>query len=66
MSPRRGKPDWMPQEEWDEWIAGEEERERRLWERVKFHEARAAKRRAEEEAAAARRAKLRRFFRLPL
>jgi hypothetical protein len=64
MSRSGRKPDWMPQEEWDEWVAGEEQRERDLWEVVKFHEARAAKRRAEAEAAAARREKLRRFFRL--
>jgi hypothetical protein len=51
----------MPQEEWDEWVAGAEERERDLWERVKFHDAR-AKARRQAEAEAAQRPKRRRFF----
>ena len=62
MSSRSRKPRWMPQEEWDEWIAGEEERERELWERVKVHEARAARERAEAEANEARKVRRRRLF----
>jgi len=43
----------MPQEEWDEWIAGEEERDRQLWERIKKLKAeQEARERAEAEAAA--------------
>jgi hypothetical protein len=61
MSPFARKPDWMPQEEWDEWVAGAEERERELWETVKKHEAR-AKARRQAEAEAQLRRKRRRFF----
>jgi hypothetical protein len=55
------KPDWMPQEEWDEWVAGAEERERDFWETVKRHDAR-AKARKQAEAEAQLRRKRRRFF----
>jgi hypothetical protein len=55
------KPDWMPQEEWDEWVAGAKERERDLWETVKRHDAR-AKARKQAEAEAQLRRKRRRFF----
>jgi hypothetical protein len=55
------KPDWMPQEEWDEWVAGAEERERDFWETVKRHDAR-AKARKQAEAEAHLRRKRRRFF----
>jgi len=51
----------MPQEEWDEWVAGAEERERDLWETVKRHEAR-AKARKQAEAEAELRPKRPRFF----
>jgi hypothetical protein len=61
MSHSGRKPDWMPQEEWDDWVAGEEERERELWETVKRHDAR-AKARRQAEADAAQRPKRRRFF----
>ena len=60
MSRSGRKPHWMPQEEWDAWVAGEEARERALWERVKFHDARAAKARADREADA--RPRRRRLF----
>ncbi len=53
MSRKSRKPHWMPQEEWDEWIAGEEERDRQLWERIKKLKAeQEARERAEAEAAA--------------
>ena len=61
MSRKSAKPDWMPQEEWDEWIAGEEERDRRLWERIKKYEAE-QKAREQAEAEAAARPKWRRLF----
>jgi hypothetical protein len=51
----------MPQEEWDEWVAGAKERERDLWETVKRHDAR-AKARKQAEAEAQLRRKRRRFF----
>ena len=62
MSRKSAKPHWMPQEEWDEWIAGEEERDRRLWERIKVHEAKAARERAEAAAAEERKLRRRRLF----
>jgi hypothetical protein len=50
MSQKRRKPSWLTQEEWDEWVAGEDERSRRLWERAKRGEEELkAKRRAEVE-----------------
>ena len=61
MSYSGRKPDWMPQEEWDEWVAGAEERERDFWETVKKHDAR-AKARKQAEAEAQLRRKRRRFF----
>jgi hypothetical protein len=48
-------------EEWDEWVAGAEERERDLWETVKRHDAR-ARARKQAQAEAASRPKRRRFF----
>ena len=61
MSPKSGKPHWMPQEEWDEWEAGAEERDRQLWERIKKLKAeQEARKQAEAEAAA--RPKRRRLF----
>jgi hypothetical protein len=51
----------MAQEEWDEWVAGEEERDRQLWERIKKLKAeQEARRQAQAEAAA--RPKRRRLF----
>jgi len=61
MSSKRRKPRWMAQEEWDEWVAGEEERDRQLWERIKKLKAeQEARRQAEAEAAA--RPRRRRLF----
>jgi hypothetical protein len=61
MSYRRRKPSWMTQEEWDEWEAGDEERSRQLWERIKKLKAeQEARKRAEAEAAA--RPRRRRLF----
>lgn len=52
MSYKRRKPSWVTQEEWDEWLAGENERSRRLYERAKRGEDELrARRRAEGEAA---------------
>jgi hypothetical protein len=61
MGYKRRKPSWLTQEEWEEWVAGEDERSRRLWERAKRGEEELkAKRHAEAEAAA--RPKRRRLF----
>jgi hypothetical protein len=51
----------MSQEEWDEWQAGADDRDRRLWERARRGEEELkAKRQAEAEAAS--RPKRHRFF----
>lgn len=61
MNAKRRKPSWLTQEEWDEWVAGEDERSRRLWERARQGEEELkAKRQAEADAEL--RPKRRRFF----
>lgn len=61
MSHKRRKPSWMTQEEWDEWMAGDDDRSRRLYERARRgEEERKAREQAEAEAAA--RPKRRRLF----
>ena len=61
MSHKSAKPHWMPQEEWDEWVAGQDERDRRLWERIKTYETE-RKAREQAEADAAARPRRRRLF----
>jgi len=62
MSRRRTRrPSWMTLEEWEEWEAGAEERDRRLWERIKKYEAE-RKAREQAEADAAARPRRRRLF----
>jgi hypothetical protein len=59
-------PPWMSQEEWDEWQAGADDRDRRLWERIKKHQAEQKAREQAEADAAARPRRRRRFGFLPL